>query len=175
MNKRLEFAKQTKLDAPENYCDEDFAKYVTYGENCVIKPSAVIGGFGFGFERDVDGELHHLYHFGRVLIGNNVWIGSNTSIDRGTVDDTVIGDGTKIDNNVHIAHNCKIGKNVLITAGVILCGRVTIEDNVWIGVGASIRQGLTIGKGAFIGMGAVVVKDVPPEAIVYGNPAKKKE
>lgn len=51
-------------------------------------------------------------------------------------------------------------------------GPVTIGNDVWIGYGATILSGVTIGHGAIIAAKAVVVKDVPPYAIVGGNPAK---
>lgn len=47
-----------------------------------------------------------------------------------------------------------------------------IGNDVWIGQGALIRDSITIGDGAIIGAGAVVVKDVPPYAVVGGVPAK---
>lgn len=47
-----------------------------------------------------------------------------------------------------------------------------IDHDVWIGSRAIILQGVRIGTGAVIGAGAVVTKDVPPYAIVAGNPAK---
>ena len=49
---------------------------------------------------------------------------------------------------------------------------VTIQDGVWIGCNVIILKGVTIGKGAVVAAGAVVTKDVPPYAIVGGNPAK---
>jgi virginiamycin A acetyltransferase len=51
-------------------------------------------------------------------------------------------------------------------------GPLVIEDEVWIGTGARIFSGIKIGKGAIIGAGSIVTKDVPPYAIVGGNPAK---
>lgn len=51
-------------------------------------------------------------------------------------------------------------------------GAVIIEDEVWIGYGALILSGVTIGKGSIIAAGSVVTRDVPPYAIVGGNPAK---
>ncbi len=51
-------------------------------------------------------------------------------------------------------------------------GDVIIGNDVWIGTRATILSGLKIGDGAVIGAGSVVTKDVPPYAIVAGNPAK---
>ncbi len=49
---------------------------------------------------------------------------------------------------------------------------VTLGHDVWIGHGAIVLPGLTIGTGAAIGAGAIVTKDVPPFAIVVGNPGR---
>ncbi len=48
----------------------------------------------------------------------------------------------------------------------------TIGHDTWIGHGAMIKPGIAVGNGAVVGQGAVVTKDVPPYAIVAGNPAK---
>lgn len=50
--------------------------------------------------------------------------------------------------------------------------RTVIEADVWIGRSALIKSGIKIGVGAVVGMGSVVTKDVPPYAIVGGNPAR---
>lgn len=49
---------------------------------------------------------------------------------------------------------------------------VHIEDDVWVGTGAIILKGVTIGRGSVVAAGAVVIRDVPPYAIVGGVPAK---
>ncbi len=49
---------------------------------------------------------------------------------------------------------------------------ITIGNDVWIGANVSILSGITIGDGAIVGAGGVVTKDIPPYAIVVGNPAK---
>lgn len=49
---------------------------------------------------------------------------------------------------------------------------VTVCDHVWVGMHAILLPGVTIGEGAVVGAGAVVGRDVPPGAIVAGNPAK---
>ena len=51
-------------------------------------------------------------------------------------------------------------------------GPIVVEDEVWIGTGAMIFSGVTIAKGAIVGAGAVVTRDVPPYAIVAGNPGR---
>lgn len=108
----------------------------------------------------------------------------------------LIGAFVEIQKDVNIGNNCKIQSHSFI------CSLVTIEDNVFIGHGVvfindryppagdpskwektRVKKGaiigsnatilpVTIGQGAIIGAGAVVTKDVPPYAIVVGNPAK---
>lgn len=51
-------------------------------------------------------------------------------------------------------------------------GDISIGHDVWIGHGATILSGITIGDGAVIGAMSVISKDVPPYAVVVGNPAK---
>ena len=53
-----------------------------------------------------------------------------------------------------------------------LSGNVVIGECCWIGVGACVRQGLQIGDNVVVGAGAVVVRDVPPNITVVGNPAQ---
>lgn len=77
----------------------------------------------------------------------------------------------------YVAHDCVIGDFVTFAPRVCCNGNVHIEDHAYIGTGAILKQGtpakpLVIGRGAVVGMGAVVTKDVPPDAVVVGNPAK---
>ncbi len=148
---------------------------VIIGKHCVVKSGAVLGGMGFGFEKDENGNLFRFPQIGNLFIGEYVEIGANTCIDRGALSDTVIGDYCKINNLCHIAHNNKIGMNVVITAQVNISGSNVIEDDVWIAPNATIRGWIRIGKSATIGMGAVVTKDIPAGETWVGNPARKLE
>jgi len=111
-----------------------------------------------------------------------------------------IGDHLSIWSNSVIDYGCKIGKNVKIHTNVYVAQFTTIEDNVFlapgvmiandrypaqpnnlqgpiiktgarIGANATILPGVKIGEYALVGAGAVVANDVPPGAVVYGNPA----
>ena len=146
---------------------------VVMGSRCTVKAGAVIGGAGFGFERDENGNKFRFPQIGGVRIGDDVEIGANTCIDRGALSDTVIGDHTKINNLCHIAHNNQIGKNVTITGCVNVSGSNQIDDNVWIAPNASIRGFVHLGEKCVVGMGAVVTKDIPAGETWVGNPAKK--
>jgi UDP-3-O-[3-hydroxymyristoyl] glucosamine N-acyltransferase len=144
------------------------------GRNVVIDTGTVIGGEGFGFERNESGILERFPHIGGVDIGSDVEIGANSCIDRGTLGNTIIGEGTKINNLVHIAHNAKIGQHVVIAAQVNISGSTTIDDYAWIGPGATLRDGIRVGAHSTIGMGSVVVGDVAPGTTVYGVPARAR-
>ena len=111
-------------------------------------------------------------------IGNNVIIGSLAHVDY----DVKIGSNTKIEGLVYIAPKCIIGKNVFIGPSATLTNDpyppstklvgVCIEDNAVIGARAVIKAGVTIGKNSVVAMGSIVTKDVPPDTVVVGSPAK---
>jgi acetyltransferase-like isoleucine patch superfamily enzyme len=49
---------------------------------------------------------------------------------------------------------------------------IVVNDGAWIGAGAIILSGVTIGENSVVGAGSVVTKDVPPQTVVAGNPAR---
>lgn len=138
----------------------------------IIRENTVIGGWGFGFERDEKAIPVRIPHIGGVCIGNNVEIGALTTVCSGTMEPTVIKDDTKIDDRVTIAHNCSIGERCLIAGGANVAGSVKTGNNCWIGAGATLRDGIEIGGDCFIGMGAVVKKSIGDNVMVSDNPAK---
>lgn len=148
---------------------------VTMGCCCSIKSGAVLGGEGFGFEKDENGNRFRFPQIGSLIIGDDVEVGANTCIDRGALSDTIIGDHTKINNLCHIAHNNQIGKNVVIAGCVNVSGSCVIGDNVWISPNVSLRGFNHLGEGCTVGTGAVVTKDIPSCETWVGNPARKLE
>jgi UDP-3-O-[3-hydroxymyristoyl] glucosamine N-acyltransferase len=144
---------------------------VKIGSSCLIKDNSSVGSEGYEFVES-DGEILHLPHVGKIVIGNNVWIGANCSIETPTIDDTLIGDRSKLDDLVHIGSETIIGKEVMISAGAILSRNICVGDGCEIGINACIREHLVIGEKAQIGMGAVVIDSLAPGNTYVGNPAK---
>jgi acetyltransferase-like isoleucine patch superfamily enzyme len=90
-----------------------------------------------------------LYDFAEVSIGDDVMIGPNVSL---------LSAGHPVAPSQRRA--ALVGKPI------------AIERNVWIGAGATIIGGVTVGENSVVAAGSVVTKDVPPNTLVGGNPAR---
>ena len=101
-----------------------------------------------------------------VKIGTHVFINhSLTIMARGGIeieDDVMIGPGASLLTANHDLYDHQ----------VLLCGKVTIKKNAWIGAKAMILPGVTVGENAIVAGGSVVTKDVEPNTVVGGNPAR---
>ena len=102
-------------------------------------------------------------------------------------DDSSIGERSRLLGRIIIGKDVMMGEEVIILThnhnfdrlDIPMCQQgfkkeepVTIADDVWIGARVIILPGVIVGKGAILAAGAVVTKDVPPYAIVGGNPAR---
>lgn len=83
-----------------------------------------------------------------------------------------IGNHVDIGNHSNVGHYSTVGDYVVFGGHVAMSGGVTIGDGAFIGQGVSIKPDVTIGEGALVGTGAVVTKDIPPNTVVAGNPAR---
>lgn len=109
-----------------------------------------------------------------IHIGKNVQIGEQTCIY--AQGGCTIKDGAIIADRVDIrtANHHYDGPDLkaLPFDEVVYRQPVVIEENCWIASRVILLPGVTIGEGAVVAAGAVVTKDVPPMAVVGGNPAK---
>ncbi len=83
-----------------------------------------------------------------------------------------IGDFCIVNTNAIIEHECLIGNYVHIAPGSVLLGNVVVGEGSFIGANAVIKQGIKIGKNVTIGAGTVVIRDVPDNQTIVGNPGK---
>lgn len=129
------------------------------------------------------GEGTRIWNFVNLYgctIGRDCMIGCFTEIQKGAV----IGDRTRIQSHTFVCDMVTIGSDCFIGHGVMFINDIyppQTDRSRWkgteVGDGASIGSNatilpVTIGKGAIVGAGAVVTKDVPPGAVVAGNPAR---
>jgi sugar O-acyltransferase (sialic acid O-acetyltransferase NeuD family) len=105
---------------------------------------------------------------GSVKLGDGIMVAANATLNP-LVE---IGTGVICNTSSTIEHECMIGDFSHIAPGVVLCGNVIIGKGSFIGANSVIRQGIRIGNNVIIGAGTVVVKDVPDNATVFGNPAR---
>lgn len=135
---------------------------------------------------DAIGEGTRVWQF--VVIMNGAKIGRNCNICAHTLieGDVVLGDNVTVKSGVYlwdgtrIADDVFIGPNATFTNDAMPRSKVypekfngiTLERGASIGANATLLPGIVIGEYAMVGAGAVVTKDVPPYAVVVGNPAK---
>jgi len=122
----------------------------------------------------------------QVLIRAEVTIGDRCVIHhKCTLEGRLhLGKGVKVMAHVYIPSTTEIGDMVFIGPGVTMLNDKypmrraapvegpKIEDHVCIGGGVTICPGITIGRNSMIGSGSVVTKDVPPDTLAYGIPAR---
>lgn len=123
----------------------------TIRANTKISPFVEIGGATIGRNCKI---CTHTYICPGVTIGNNVFIGHNVSFTNDKY--------PRATNDRGLPQTSKDWKLI----------KTKVENGVSIGSGATILCGITIGENAVVGAGSVVTKDVLPNTIVAGNPAK---
>lgn len=103
-----------------------------------------------------------------ITVGKQVFLNSGCRFqDQGGI---ILGDGALIGHNVVLAtlnHDEDPAKRHILHAAPIILGK-----HVWIGANATVLPGVTIGDGAIVAAGAVVTKDVAPNTVVGGVPAR---
>lgn len=132
------------------------------------------------------GDGTRIWAFAHVL--PDAFIGQDCNICDGVFieNDVVVGDRVTIKCGVQLWDGVQVGNDVFIGPNATFTNdsfpksktpppqflRTVLEDGCSIGANATILPGITIGRNAMVGAGAVVTKNVPPNAIVTGNPAR---
>ena len=127
---------------------------------------------------NVDIREHCIFYIGEIDVGSHTFIGRDCFFHAGIFhSDTEPG-------RVQIGQNCDIAPKVTFLCGTHMMGErsrragaaitkdITVGDGVWIGSNTTILPGVCIGSGSVVGAGSIVTKDVPPNVVVAGNPAR---
>jgi len=148
----------------------------------------------------LEGQVPEIIGGGRVEVGDDVRIGTRNTwivgLKISTDAELIIGDRTSVNyqTTISVARSVRIGNNVMIAGNAQIFDNIShpvsaarrlahesitldeatpvvIGDNAWIGAGAIILRA-SVGANAIVAAGAVVTKDVPPNTVVGGNPAR---
>ncbi|MFN5629283.1 MAG: UDP-3-O-(3-hydroxymyristoyl)glucosamine N-acyltransferase [Bacteroidota bacterium] len=148
------------------YSDCKIGNYVT------LHSGVIIGGDGFGFAPNSEGNYNKVPQIGNVVIEDHVEVGASTTIDRATLGSTIIRKGVKLDNLIQVAHNVEIGENTVIAAQSGIAGSTKIGANCMIGGQVGIVGHLTIANGVKIAAQSGIGNSITKEGEIFqGSPA----
>lgn len=146
------------------------------GDDCWLGPGVVLGT-----PPEVASVEHTASWADEPAAGNGVTIGARTvlreytTVHSGYRTRTEIGADCFLMNKVYVAHDGLIGDRVTMASSATLGGHVRVGTGANLGMGATVHQFRVVGSGAMVGMGTIVTKDVPPFAMVHGNPGRLRD
>jgi len=110
----------------------------------------------------------------KTIISKTATIQEGTVICAGAIIQTevIIGKHCIINTNCNIDHESTIGDYCSICPSSTICGQVKVVESSFIGANSTIIQTIEIGKECIIGAGTVVIRNIPNNSKVVGNPAK---
>ena len=105
-----------------------------------------------------------------LTIGAGCFLNSPLFVDAAAP--VIIGDNVSLGHHVVLVTSGHAVGTAEFRAGALQTAPLVIENGAWIAAGVTVLPGVTIGRGAVVAAGAVVTKDVPPNTLVGGVPAK---
>jgi len=168
--------------SPRSTAARDELPPLELGAGTIVSTAAVVFAGTTVGERAIVGDQACVRE--RCTIGDDVVIGRGSLVEN----DTRVGNRTKIQADAYVTAYSELEEDVFIAPCVVttndnFMGRTerrhelrrgpTIRRGARIGGGAVLLPGIEVGEEAFVGAGAVVLRDVPPRALMVGNPARQ--
>src|SRR5437762_2392389 len=168
--------------SPRSTAKRDPLEPTEIGDGTIVSTGAVVFAGAKVGARVILGDQSCVRE--RVSVGDDVVIGRGSLVEN----DTTIGAVTKIQAHAYITAYSTLEDNVFIAPCVAttndnFMGRTerrhelikgpTIRRGARVGGAAVLLPGIEIGEEAFVGAGAIVIRDVPPRAVVVGSPARQ--
>jgi UDP-N-acetylglucosamine acyltransferase len=157
------------------------AEGTTIGPHCVIEGRTTIGRDNrISQFSSLGGNPQDKKYAGEpteLIIGDRNTIREFCTFNLGTVQDggiTRLGDDNWMMAYTHLAHDCQVGNKTIFANNAQIAGHVHVGDWVILGAYTAVHQFVKIGAHAMTGMGTILVQDVPPYAMVSGNPAQAR-
>lgn len=120
-----------------------------------------------------NGDHILFYDEGDIICGDNSYIGEKSFIESAKDCKVIVGSNCRISHFVHIyTYNSYADQNFCTNELQIKKGNVIIGDYCWIGIKTSIMGPVTIGENSVIGANSLVNRNIPPNCIAMGVPAK---
>jgi acetyltransferase-like isoleucine patch superfamily enzyme len=142
-----------KIDIPSNYSEISLANGVALDEGVTLLAVGEPGGAK------------------KIAIGENTYINRNTFIDASH--QVRIGRGVGVGPRCYITdHDHRTQPDTPILDQPLVSAPTVISDGVWLGVGCIVLKGVTIGKNTVVSAGSIVVRDLPPDIVAEGRPAR---
>jgi sugar O-acyltransferase (sialic acid O-acetyltransferase NeuD family) len=159
--------------------EEDFLARLGAGDDLPDDADAVVVAVGRN-----DLRSHQLAalqaRLARALCHPAATVSPSAVVERGSVvfagavinADARVGTGCIVNSGAIVEHDSVLETAVHVSPGAVLSGSVRVEAEAWIGAGAVVIEGITVGARTTVGAGAVVVRDLPPDVIAVGVPAR---
>lgn len=159
----------------------DRINFEAFKQEYSIKQSEIIIGLGEPSYKKMlyDKVIACGYHLINIIhpsaiISPTSHLGKGIVIKAGAVisSDAIIEDNVSIEENAVIAHDAIVHRHSQISALVMVAGYCEIGERTFIAINVPIRDRVKIGGNTIVGIGSAVIRDIPDNVIVYGNPAR---
>jgi sugar O-acyltransferase (sialic acid O-acetyltransferase NeuD family) len=141
---------------------------------CPVRPDNYVARSQLASRLSLDDDRYATIVHPSASIGSSCDVGSGCVVLAHTAltADVVVGRHVVIMPQVVLTHDVRVGAFATLASGARIGGSCHIGPNAYIGSGACVREGVSIGEWAMVGMGAIVTRDVPPERLWAGCPAR---